>query len=162
MSLYAVALRFPFTQTKSPSLNHGKQPQSIIPPPPNFGVGTMHSGRQNSPGICQTQICPLDCQMVKSLFREHISTALESNGVELCTTPAEAWYCAWGCQACVRLLSHGNPFHEARNEQLLLLPEAVWNLVVWVATDDRRFVCATCFSTWRSHSVSLCGLPLRG
>ena len=65
MSLYAVALRFHFTGTKGPSLNHEKQPQTIIPHPPNFTVGTMHWGRYHSPGICQTQICLSDCQMVK-------------------------------------------------------------------------------------------------
>jgi hypothetical protein len=36
MSVYPVALRFPFTGNKGPSLNHEKQPQTIIPPPPNF------------------------------------------------------------------------------------------------------------------------------
>ena len=46
--------------------------------------------------------------------------------------------------------------------ELTLLPEAVWNSVVSVATEDRRFVCATCFSTQRSHSVSLCGQRRRG
>ena len=40
-SLYAV----PFTGTKGPSPNHEKQPQTIISPPPNFTVGSMHSGR---------------------------------------------------------------------------------------------------------------------
>ena len=34
LSLYAVALRCPFTEGPSP--NHEKQPQTIIPPPPNF------------------------------------------------------------------------------------------------------------------------------
>ena len=38
-----VVLRFPFTGTEGPSPNHEKQPQAIIPPPPNFTVGTMHS-----------------------------------------------------------------------------------------------------------------------
>ena len=42
MPLYAVASRFPFTETKGPSPNHEKQPQTIIPPPPNVTVGTMH------------------------------------------------------------------------------------------------------------------------
>ena len=42
MSLYAVALRFPFTGTKGPSSNHEKQPQTRIPPPPNFTDRTMH------------------------------------------------------------------------------------------------------------------------
>jgi len=43
MSLYAVALIFHFTGSKGSSLNHEKQPQTIIPPPPNVTVGTMHS-----------------------------------------------------------------------------------------------------------------------
>ena len=43
--LYAVALTFPFTGTKGPNPNREKQPQTIIPPPPNFTAGTMHSGR---------------------------------------------------------------------------------------------------------------------
>uniref|UniRef100_A0A0E9U4Y3 Uncharacterized protein n=1 Tax=Anguilla anguilla TaxID=7936 RepID=A0A0E9U4Y3_ANGAN len=34
-SLYAVALRFPFTGTNCPKPQK-KQPQTIIPPPPNF------------------------------------------------------------------------------------------------------------------------------
>ena len=33
--------RFPFTGTKRPSQNHEKQPEPIIPPPPNFTVDTM-------------------------------------------------------------------------------------------------------------------------
>ena len=45
MSLSAVALRFPFTETKGHSPNHEKQPQTIIPSPPNFTVGTMHWDR---------------------------------------------------------------------------------------------------------------------
>jgi hypothetical protein len=43
--LYEVALRFTFTTTKGPNPNHEKQPKIIIPPPPNFAVGTMHWGR---------------------------------------------------------------------------------------------------------------------
>jgi hypothetical protein len=42
MSLYAVALRFPLTGTKGPSLNNEKQSQNFIPPPTNITVGTMH------------------------------------------------------------------------------------------------------------------------
>ena len=55
MSLYAVALRFLFTETKGPCPNHEKQPQTIIPPPPNFTVGALHWGRFLSS----------DCQIVK-------------------------------------------------------------------------------------------------
>ena len=48
--LYAVVLRFPFTETKGPGSNHEKQPQTGIPHPPNFTVATMHWGMR-SPGI---------------------------------------------------------------------------------------------------------------
>ena len=45
MSLYAVALRFPFTGTKGQCPNHEKQTQTIIPPPPNLtlciGAGSV-------------------------------------------------------------------------------------------------------------------------
>jgi hypothetical protein len=43
-----------------------------------------------------------------------------------------------------------------------LLPEAVWNSMVSVATEERRFLHGTHLSTRQSRSVSLCGLPLRG
>ena len=73
MSLYAVALRFLFTGTKGPRPNHKKLPQTIISPPPNFTVGTMHSG--------QTHVHPSHCQMVKrDHSRERVSTAQVSNG----------------------------------------------------------------------------------
>jgi hypothetical protein len=45
---------------------------------------------------------------------------------------------------------------------LMLLPEADWNSVVSVATEGRLFLHATCFSTRRIRSASLCGLPLWG
>ena len=41
---------------------------------------------------------------------------------------------------------------------LTLLPEAVWNSVVSVATEDRQFI----YELMRSRSVSLCGIPLCG
>jgi hypothetical protein len=46
--------------------------------------------------------------------------------------------------------------------ELTLLPEAVWNSVVSVSSEDRRLLRAMCFSPRRSLSVSLCGLPLCG
>jgi hypothetical protein len=45
---------------------------------------------------------------------------------------------------------------------LTLLPEAVWNLVVSVATEDKWFLHTTRFNTQRFGSVSLCRLPLHG
>jgi hypothetical protein len=65
MSFYCVDLRFPFTGTNGPNLNHEKQSKTIIPPPLNFTIDTMHWGSYRSPGIRQTQIHPSDCQMVK-------------------------------------------------------------------------------------------------
>ena len=65
MSWYAEALRVPFTGTKGPSPTPEKQPHTIIPPPPNFTLGTMQSGKYRSPGNRQTQIRPLDCQTEK-------------------------------------------------------------------------------------------------
>ena len=52
----------------------------------------------------------------------------------------------------MRLLYHGNPFHEAPRRTvivLILLPEAVWNFVVSVANEDRLFF--TCYEL--RHSV---------
>ena len=43
---------------------------------------------------------------------------------------------------------------------LKLLPEAVWNSVVSAAIEDRQSLRAMSFSTRRSRSLSLCGLPL--
>ena len=109
---YALALIFPFTGTKRPSLKHEKQPQIIIPLPATFTVVSMRGGRQRSSGIRQTQIGPADCQMVKrdSLLQRTCSTAPESNDSKLYTTQADAWHCTWFSKACVRLLGHGNPF----------------------------------------------------
>ena len=95
ISLYAVKLRFPFIGTKGPSPNHEKQSQTIIPHPPNFTVSTMHWGRQRSPGIRQTQIRPLDCQMVKLDSSPQRMHFIESNGGELYITPTNNWHCTW-------------------------------------------------------------------
>jgi len=43
ISWYAEAFRAPFTGTKGPSPAPEKQPHTIIPPPPNFTLGTMQS-----------------------------------------------------------------------------------------------------------------------
>jgi hypothetical protein len=45
---------------------------------------------------------------------------------------------------------------------LMLLPKAIRNSLVCVATESRQFLCAMCVSTGWSRSVSLCGLPLSG
>jgi hypothetical protein len=140
MSLYHW---FPFTGTKGSSPNHEKQPQTIIPPPPNFTVGIMCS-----PGILQTQICLSDCQMVKhdsSLQRKcfhcsrvqwrlalrHSSQRLALSMVilALCTAAQQWKPISWSSRRTVLVL--------------MLLPVVVWNSVVSVATEDRRFLRAT-------------------
>jgi len=65
MSWYAEALRVPFTGTKGPSPTPEKQPHTKIPPPPNFTLDTMQSGKYRSPGNSQTQTRPSDCQTEK-------------------------------------------------------------------------------------------------
>jgi hypothetical protein len=104
---YAVALRFPFTGTKGKSPNHEKQPQTIIPPI-IFTVGTMHSGRCRSPGICQNQM--VNCDL--SLQRTRVHCSRVQWRVALHHSSRQSY-------ACGRLLGHGNPFHEALHEQFL-------------------------------------------
>uniref|UniRef100_A0A667ZQH7 TSPO associated protein 1 n=1 Tax=Myripristis murdjan TaxID=586833 RepID=A0A667ZQH7_9TELE len=65
MFWYPEAFKVPFTGTKGPSPAPEKQPHTIIPPPPNFTVGTMQSEMYRSPGNLQTQTRPSDCQMEK-------------------------------------------------------------------------------------------------
>ena len=65
ISWYAEAFRVPFTGTKGPSPAPEKQLHTIIPPPPNFTLGTMNSDKYRSPGNHQTQTHPSDCQMEK-------------------------------------------------------------------------------------------------
>ena len=45
ISWYAEAFRVPFTGTKGPRPVPEKQPHTIIPPPPNFTLGTMQSDK---------------------------------------------------------------------------------------------------------------------
>jgi hypothetical protein len=46
-------------------------------------------------------LIPKSWALIQSLSpRERVYTAPESNGGELCTTPANAWYCAWWSCVC--------------------------------------------------------------
>ena len=65
ISWYAEAFRVPLTGTKGPSPAPEKQPHTIIPPPPNFTLGTMQSNKYRSPGNRQTQTRASGCQMEK-------------------------------------------------------------------------------------------------
>lgn len=44
-SLYTVVFRFPLTWLEGPNWNYGKQPQTIIAPPPDFVVAIVYSGK---------------------------------------------------------------------------------------------------------------------
>ncbi|KAJ8880695.1 hypothetical protein PR048_017165 [Dryococelus australis] len=50
----------PRTNTSGPTPKAVKQPHTINPPPPNFLVGTIHSGRSCSPGRRHTHTRPSD------------------------------------------------------------------------------------------------------
>ena len=62
---YTEAFRLPFTGTMGPSPAPEKQAHTIIPPLPNFTLGTVQSDKYRSPGNRQTQTRPSDCQMEK-------------------------------------------------------------------------------------------------
>lgn len=59
--------RVPFTETKGLSPTPEEQPYTIILPSPNLILAIMESDKYCSPGSCQTQTCPLACQMAKHL-----------------------------------------------------------------------------------------------
>ena len=81
ISWSAEALRVPFTGTKGPSPTPEKQPHTIIPPPPNFTLGTM----QRSTVLLATAKPRLIHRIARRRSvihhsREHVSTAPESSG----------------------------------------------------------------------------------
>jgi hypothetical protein len=94
MSLYAAALRFPFSANKGPSPNHEKQSQTIIPLPPNFTIETMHLDRQRFLATAKPPFVRRTAKWRSVIHhsREHVSTAPETNGSKLFTTPADAWW----------------------------------------------------------------------
>jgi hypothetical protein len=60
MSLYPSAFRLPCSITRGPSPFHEEHPQTLMPPPPNFTVGTTYAGRYRSPGIRHVITLPSD------------------------------------------------------------------------------------------------------
>ena len=153
ISWYAEAFRVPFTGTKGPSPAPESQPITIIPPPPNFTLGTMQSDKNRSPGNHQTQTHPSDWRRRIRHSRERISTALEYSGSVLYTTPSSALHCNWWCMAWMQVLSHGNLFHDCINlatsaqyapqHPLTLLCHFTWPTISWL-------------SCCRSQSLTLC------
>ena len=115
ISWYAEVFRVPFTGTNGPSLAPEKQPHTIIPPPPNFTLGTMQSDKYCSPGNLQTQTRPSDCQMEKrdsSLQRTRLHCS-RVQWLRASLTASDTLHCTCWCMAWMQLLGHGNPFHEA-------------------------------------------------
>ena len=147
MSSYAVALRFPFTGSKGPSPNHGKQPQTIFPPL-NFKIGTMHLAGSVHPAsakprfICRTATLRnafplLQSPMASSFTPLQLTLGFAHIDLRLVCSSTISGSSGWTVLV------------------LTLLPETVWNIVK-VATDLYAL----------QHSVvpfcDLCGLPLRG
>jgi hypothetical protein len=63
ISLYPSVFIFPCSITRRPSPFHEKHPHTVMPPPPNFTVGTTNAGRYRSPGIRHIQTLPSDRHM---------------------------------------------------------------------------------------------------
>jgi hypothetical protein len=150
MTLYAVVLRFPFTKGSSP--NHEKQPPIHYSSSAKLYSWHYASGQValswQSVGLMvkpnsSLQRARFHCSRVQ--WRQALRPC--SRRLEFCAT-ARPWKpISWSPRWTVLVLT--------------LLSEAVWNSVVCVATEDRRLIRASCFSTRRSHSVSLRGLPIR-
>ena len=121
MSLYAAALRFHFTGMKGSSLNHEKQPQTIIPPPPNMTVAmnafaqvafSWHPPNSDlSIGLPGGEACFITPENPFPLVQSPMVVSFPPLQLTLGIVH--------GDPACMRLLGHGNPFHEALAEQCL-------------------------------------------
>jgi hypothetical protein len=69
MCLHPSTYIFPCSIMRGPSPFHEKHPHTVMPPPPNFTVGTTHAGRYCSPGIHHTQTLPLDLSLQITCFQ---------------------------------------------------------------------------------------------
>jgi hypothetical protein len=110
-------------------------------------------------GLCAGQSSSSTPISTDGNSRECISTAPESNGGELTLGIVHGDLRLVCGYLALKLFSL---FSWQRVTVLTLLPDAIWNSVVCVPTKDRRFLGTMRFRTRWSHSVSLCGLPLRG
>ena len=89
MSLYAVALRFPFTGTRGPSPNHEKTA------PDHYSSSTKLYSWHYAFGQVAFVHQTARWWSIIHHSRVRVSSTPESNGVELYTTAADAWHCAW-------------------------------------------------------------------
>ncbi|KAI4894323.1 hypothetical protein NFI96_009596 [Prochilodus magdalenae] len=80
VSWSAEALRVPLTGTKGRSPTPEPHPLTIIPPPPNFTLGTVQSDRYRSPGKSKPRLVHRIARRrsVIGHSREHVSTTLHS------------------------------------------------------------------------------------
>ena len=94
ISWYAEAFRVSFTGTKGPSPSPEKQPHTIIPPPPNFTLGTMKSDK-NLLATAKHRLVHQIARWRSAIFhsRDRVSTALESSGGVLYTTASNTLHC---------------------------------------------------------------------
>ena len=80
-------------------------------------IGVTLSGTRRCFQIQQVWLSALRKKGLKYVATVYVSTAPESSGGMLYTTPSDACHCAWWCKACMQLFSHGKPFHEAPSAQ---------------------------------------------
>ena len=96
MSLCAVVLRFPFTGTKGPSPNHENSPRPLILLHQTLQLALCIRAGSNLLESAKPRFVCWTARWwnVIQHSRKCISTATESNGGELYTTPADTWHCA--------------------------------------------------------------------
>jgi hypothetical protein len=154
MSLYTVVLRFPFTVTKGPSPNHKNSPRPLF---------LLHQTLQLALCIRTDSVLLASDkprlvrrtargQSVIHHSREHVSTAPESNAGEDLHPSSR---CLALHMVILGLCAAAQPWKPISRRSrrtvivLMLLPEAVGNSVVSVATEGRRFLRAMLLSTQR-------------
>ena len=164
--LYAEAFRVPFTGNKGPSPVPEKHPHTTIPPPPNFTLGTMQSGKYRNPGNCQTQTRPSDWQMEKydsSIQRTHLhcSRVQRRQASNHCIRCFALHLLMYGLDAAARPWKP-IPWSSLRTVlELIWRPNEVWRSVVIDSAESWQPLRTTCLSIHWSCSVILCDLPCR-
>jgi hypothetical protein len=97
MSLHVVALRFPFTGTKWPKPEPWKTALPLFLFHQTLPLALCIGAGNVLPASAKPRLVRLTARWWSVIHhsRECISTAPESNGGELYTTPANNWHCAW-------------------------------------------------------------------
>ena len=153
---YVEAFRVSFTGTKGPSPAPEKQPHTIIPPPPNFILGTMQSDKYRSPGDSQTQTHPSDCQMEKPIChsreRLHCSRVQWRRAFHHCIQCVALHLLMYDLDVSARPWKYIPWSFLCTVLELIWRPHKVWRSVAIDSAESWRPLC--------THYFILCGLPL--